>query len=820
MSVNLGSAYAELKLKKDGFSAGLVAATNELSAFKTQSEVVAKGLGGVGSALTNMGKTLTTAVTVPVAGLTAAAIKTTATFDTSMSRVQALSGATAAEFQRLRDTAIEMGAKTAFSASESADALSYMALAGWDTNQMIAGLPGVLDLAASSQMDLAQASDMVTDFLTAFGLEAKDATNMANQMAYAQSHSNTSTQQLGEAFGNCAAQMHTAGQTMETTTAFLEAMANQSLKGSEAGTALAAVMRDITQKMEDGAITIGDTSVAVMDQNGNFRNLIDIMADVEKATDGMGTAEKSAALMNTFTARSIKAVSMGLTEGTDKLYSYEAALGNVDGAAGDMANTMLNNLNGQLTLLKSAIETLLIQIGDILMPKFKGLVSTVKDLVDRFTEMKQEQKEQVLRWLSIAAAIGPVLLILGKLTSGIAGLIIKVNSAVGVLGSIAEAFGIAGGAGGALSAILGTITSVAGPILAVAAAVAVLVKGLQSAYESSSEIREEVARVVTALQSSLQPVIEFFTGTVIPGFQTAWENFQTMIQPLTDFLNGFFASVWRDVLIPILQTLATDVIPPLQSVLESLWNNVLVPLGQFLQAIFTPVFRVLGGVLTGLWHDILAPIASAVIPFLGAAFHALCDIISGVVLPIFGWLADKLTWVATYVIQPLADIVGGILVAAFRVGGSVIGSIISEIVNVMTNLIRFVTNVFTGNWKGAWESILGIVQSVFGIFTGIIDGFKKGFNTIIDAGKAVAGIFTGGGSKGSHADGIAYVPYNGYRATLHEGERVLTRNEAKEYDSGPRSGNTFNFYSPKALDPYESNKLFKETVRKMEEGFA
>ena len=252
MSVNLGTAYAEMVLDTKKFQQGLKNAKEDLNGFNKDMDSVASTMKSAGKSIEGAGKKLTTTVTLPILGIGVAAVKTTSDFDASMSRVQALSGATAEEFDRLRNKAIEMGGKTAFSATESADALSYMALAGWDANKSIDALPGVLDLAASSQMDLAQASDLVTDFLTAFGLEAKDATNMANQLAYAQSHSNTTTQQLGDAFGNCAAQMHTAGQTMETTTAFLEAMANQGLKGSEAGTALSAVVRDITQKMENG----------------------------------------------------------------------------------------------------------------------------------------------------------------------------------------------------------------------------------------------------------------------------------------------------------------------------------------------------------------------------------------------------------------------------------------------------------------------------------------------------------------------------------------------------------------------------------------
>lgn len=283
-------------------------------------------------------------------------------FTKSLSNVEALSGASASEMDKLESTALELGRSTVFSASQVSDAFGYMALAGWETSDMLNGIDGVLNLAATSGMELADASDMVTDYLSAFGLEAQDAAGMVDMLAYAQANSNTTAEQLGEAFGNSASMMHTAGQSMQTTTAILEAFANQGLKGSEAGTALSAMMRDITQKMKNGKIMIGDTAVEVQDANGNFRNMIDILADVEDATDGMGTAEKSAALMTTFTARSVKGVSMALTEGSENLQAYEEDLNSCSGTAEDMSGIMNDNLAGDMKALDSAMEGLGLQL--------------------------------------------------------------------------------------------------------------------------------------------------------------------------------------------------------------------------------------------------------------------------------------------------------------------------------------------------------------------------------------------------------------------------------------------------------------------------
>lgn len=204
-------------------------------------------------------------------------------FSASMSEVQAVSGASEEELAQLEKTAREYGATTQFSANEAAQALKYMALAGWDTQQSMDALGGILDLAAASGMDLAQASDMVTDYLSAFSMKASESGKLADILAYAQANANTTASQLGEAYGNCAANLNAAGQDIETVTSMLEAMANQGLKGSEAGTALAAVMREIGSAMKNGAIEINDTKIAVQDANGNYRDLTDILTEVNAA---------------------------------------------------------------------------------------------------------------------------------------------------------------------------------------------------------------------------------------------------------------------------------------------------------------------------------------------------------------------------------------------------------------------------------------------------------------------------------------------------------------------------------------------------------
>lgn len=309
------------------------------------------GISTFGVALGNLIANVVTNAISKLKDLVTNTIEVGRTFDTSMSKVGALSGASEEDLAMLRDTAKEFGASTQFSASQAADALGYMALAGWDAQQSADGLGGVLNLAAASQMDLAEASDLVTDYLSAFGLQASDSAYFADILAYAQSKSNTTTQALGEAFKNVAANMNAAGQDVETTTALLAMLANQGLKGSEAGTALAATLRDMTAKMAPyndatelaqlstegltsitgdmndilgrNAITIGNTLIPISDMNGNYRDMTDILMDVESATNGMGDAEKAAALASTFTSDSIKGLNLMLNAGISEAADFE-----------------------------------------------------------------------------------------------------------------------------------------------------------------------------------------------------------------------------------------------------------------------------------------------------------------------------------------------------------------------------------------------------------------------------------------------------------------------------------------------------------------
>lgn len=401
-----------------------------------------------------------------------------------MSEVQALSGATGSDLALLQNTAREYGATTVFSATEAAEALKYMSLAGWDAQQSSSALGGVLNLAAASGMELGQASDMVTDYLSAFGMQAQDSAYFADMLAYAQANSNTSAAQLGEAYRNSAANLNAAGQDVETVTSMLEAMANQGYKGSEAGTALTAVMRDITNNMEDGAIKIGETSVAVSDAQGNFRDLTDILLDVEKATNGMGEADRAAALGATFTADSTKGLNLMLNEGVENIARYEEALRGSTGAAEDMADTMNDNLNGDMANMNSAFEEMQLQTFEAMEePMREGVQYLTNTIIPILTEWVPTAFESFASGANkLGNALKPLFetilknpqAITGALTSLGAGFLAMKTVSTGM--NIAKAVTDAGSLTGALGKFAGSLFSnpwAAGAAAAVAAVTAV-----------------------------------------------------------------------------------------------------------------------------------------------------------------------------------------------------------------------------------------------------------------------------------------------------------------------------------------------------------
>ena len=448
-------------------------------------------------------------------------------FSGTMSMVQANSRASAEDMARLEKAAREAGASTTFSAVEAAEALNQLALASWDADQSIDGLGGVLDLAAASGLGLAEASTIVTGNISAFGLEAKDASKVADLLSYAQSNANTTADQLGQAYKNSATLLHTQGQRIETVTALLMAMSNSNLQGSEAGTALAAVMRDISNKMKDGAIQIGKTSVKVKDQNGDFLSLTDILAGVSSAIDGLGSAEASEALSATFTANSLKGVSAVLADGTEKVKGYETALENSGGTAKETAAIMNDNLGGDLKTLNSTLDEIKLALFDIIKGPLRDIVQALTELLKKSGDVTD----------GVAKGFGNVTSKFEGASKGIDALANAdwdgiAKGAEEAWNGMTESFsGVGQWAGGVWEKIKGAFSDPVGAFRSIAGN---MLSGLKSGWDSVASFFGGIWDKVKGAFSGPAEAFKKIGGSVYSAFTSAWDTVTSWAGGLLD----------------------------------------------------------------------------------------------------------------------------------------------------------------------------------------------------------------------------------------------------------------------------------------------
>lgn len=427
-------------------------------------------------------------------------VSAAAGFEEAMSTVKALSGASAEEFQRLSDMAQQMGATTKFTATESAEAFQYMALAGWKTEEMLESIAPILNLATAANMDLARASDIVTDYLTAFGLTANDAAGFVDQMAYAMANSNTSADQLGEAYKGCAATAESMGYSVEDTTAAIMVMANAGVKGGDAGTALNAVMTRLATDTKDCASTLEEYGVHVYDTQGNMQSLSSILEGVSGVWETLTDQEQASiakAIAGTNHYSDLMTIMKGCSEATKEtgksFADYAAALEDCSGSAGQMAATMMDNLNGKITLMNSALDSLKISIGNALMPALEKLVDVGADAFSWAADFVEKNP-----WLiqAITGALGAVLLLAGGLTTytAIATAAKLIQDALNLSISLCPIV--------ATAAIIGGLIAVVGSFIVSATEASEQVKEFTASLEETKTAYEDLSAAMEAEQAS------------------------------------------------------------------------------------------------------------------------------------------------------------------------------------------------------------------------------------------------------------------------------------------------------------------------------
>ena len=640
----------------------------------------------------DVGSTLTKRVTAPLVALGGIAIAVGSQYETSMSSVQAISGATASEMETLRAVAREMGATTRYSASESADALGYMALAGWDVEQMTSALPSVLNLATAGQLDLATASDIVTDMMSMFGIEAENASQASDVFAAAQSKSNTNVEQLSEALRMAGPAASSAGNSLEDTSAVLGILANNGIKGSTAGTALNSMFRDLQKSAENGAVAIGDTSVAVYDAEGNMRSMVDIVQDVEKATQGMSDEQRNAALSQIFQQQSLRGVNVLLNEGSDSLVDLQNELINSNGAAQDMADIMDDNMQGSLLAMKSAAEEVAIQFFEMAEGPIRAIIDGITDLIRWFGELSPTMQQVIGIVGVLVASIGPLLMLIGQIGLGVSAL---GTFFVGTAGSVSM-----------FATILAALTS---PVTLIIAGIAALVAVMVYLYNTNETVREAINtawQFIKDLIMQAVTVISEYVQSVIGGLVTWWQENNQMILEAAQNVWGAIQVV-IEVAMNIISSIMQTVWPMIMAVVKFAWDGIKNIIDGVTKVI-TGIIQAFSALFTGNWT---------------AMWDAVKRIVSGAVQAIWGLIQ---LWIV------------GKIIGAVKVFAGMMKSLFSSAWAVVKNIFSSSLSWIGGNVSSGLGAVKGIFTTILNALKGIVTGAFSGVRAAFSSGMSNA----------------------------------------------------------------------------------
>lgn len=747
MAVNIGSAVAYLELDTSKFSKGFKTAYNDLKVFSDKSATAGNKLRGLSSTFDSVGKSLTKTVTVPLVGIGTAAVKTAAQFDSNMSEVKAISGATGEQFTQLRNKAIEMGAKTKYSASESAQAFKYMAMAGWDTKDMLNGISGVMNLAAASGEDLASVSDIVTDAMTAFGLsadgttkvikngltvEVSNATHFADVLSQASRKSNTNVAMMGETFKYVAPVAGALGYSVEDTAVAIGLMANSGIKASQAGTTLRTLLTNMAKPTDTMQSAMDYLGISLETTDGKMKSFSEVMQDLRKSfgqckmpmdtfkkklaeiekqhESGEITEKKYNAAVEDLTKKAYGAegalkanlaASLAGAEGMSGLLAIVNAtdedfqnltdsINNCDGVSQDMADTMNDNLNGAVTLLKSAIESALISIGDRFTPVIRKLAENVTGLVEKFNGLSDEQKDQIVKWGLIVAAIGPSLIVFSSVTK--------------LLANVGQAFSF--------------LISKINPVVV---AITLLVASFATLWKTNEKFRNKVIGIWEQVKGKFQE----FSDAITEKINTLGFNFKD----ITDVIKGAWEGFANAIASPIITNALQLIADTFGNVLDFILGAVDTLLG-----LFTGNHeQFIGGI-----KEMLSAISSAILDGIKNIGSLVGELLANV-LELFGFdkAADA---VRTFFTETFPKAIEGAKDKIKSSISSVIDAIL-EFSNGVTenfhNAIEGIKN-FASNVKEFWtekvpDAFIDGKDKVVEVVTGIKDKIKEGFTGALDA---------------------------------------------------------------------------------------
>ena len=748
----------------------------------------------VGGKLENAGNTIAGAgkkmmgVTTVIGGLGTAAVKTAADFDTSMSKVAAVSGATGKDLEALRDKAREMGAKTKYSASEAAEAMNFMAMAGWKTEDMLSGIDGIMNLAAASGEDLATTSDIVTDALTAFGLTAKDSGHFADILAAASSNANTNVGMMGETFKYCAPIAGALGFSAEDTAEAIGLMANAGIKSSQAGTSLRSIMNNLTGDIKLSGAALGDVTIATTNADGSMRGLSDILADCRGAFSQLSESEKANAAESLVGKNAMSGFLALMNAAPADIAKLSGAIDNCDGASAKMADTMQDNLAGQLTILKSQLQELAIAFGEILMPAIRSIVSHVQAFIDKLNGMDEGMKQAVVKIALLVAAIGPLLIIIGTTIS-------KVGTAMKAFSSLAQGIMTLSAKVGGMSGLMGklgaAIGGISAPVVAVVAVIGTLVAAFVHLWNTNEGFREAIIgtwnRIKETASGFCQGIVDrlnalgFSFQDIMDVIKTVWNGLCQFLAPVFEGVFNHIADILStvtgvitgilDVFIGLFTGNWSQMWNGIKEIFSSVWNGIVsfftnimnvlkgvadVILGWFgtswtevwtnIKTFFEGIWNGIVSFFTGVWEGIKNTVQTAVM-FIGSILEAAFDIIT---LPFrFIWencqetvisVWNRIKSVVTTVINAISSVISTVMNAIKTVFSTVWNAIstkVSTVVNAIKTVVTTVFNAVKSVASSVWNGIKSTIGSV-------VDGIKSKVSSVFNAVKStVSSVFNG-----------------------------------------------------------------------------
>lgn len=711
----------------------------------TEARKAGKQIQSAGKTISKAGSALTKSITMPIAGIATVAVKTAADYESAMSNVKAITGATGKDFESLNQLGKDLGASTAWSAKQVAEAMQYTGMAGWTAKDNVEGLKGILDLASASGTDLAATSDIMTDAISAFGYKASDSAKFADTMTKACTSANVSVETLGESYKYCGAISGTMGYSIDEVTTSLAAMGNMGIKGSQAGTTLKNAISNMAAPTKNMKAAMDDLGISIVNQDGSMKSWGDVIKNLQSSFGGLTQDQQAAYAKQLFGKESMAGMLAIINTSVDDYNALGDAIKNSGGAAEDAANTQLDNLNGQLTLLKSALEGAAITIGNKLTPYLKQAVSWVQKATDWFNGLSDAQVENIMKWAGIAATIGPVLLIFGKAVFGIGTLYKK-------FGDLKVAIAGAKGA-------IGLLTSPAGIVIGVLAAIALaavlVIKNwdkikpvimnvkdwfvstfggtIKAAITGFKDIFTKVMQGIKDIMPTVTQVIKSAISMCIPIFNTIVSVIKVVVETvkrIAPIIATTFVAVAQK-LTPVFKTIG-NVIKAVIPIIGKLLSNAFTFVGRTIQKVSPYITKIASVISNILGYAIkkISPIIVKLASTFSTVFNSIFKVVSAVVKklrPVFNAIGT--------VIKTVMEVVKTNITITFSTVANVISTcagsikqIIDGIAKVFSGILDFITGVFTGNWKKAWEG----VKSIFGgIFDGLAGLCKTPINAVI-----------------------------------------------------------------------------------------